>query len=143
MSQLGRHQQALEHSQKALILLHQELLSPTEAEEQNKQPPSSDRIAVLAIAYHNTGVEQEFLKRFEDSVINYRKGVEVAERYLGAAHPIVATLKSSLAAAKKVAQNAATKVAAVAELKRTSSPTKKTLAKSSSDFKQSSPYANL
>jgi hypothetical protein len=46
-------------------------------------------------------VEQEFLKRFEHSILSYRKGVEVAERYLGVKHPICSTLKTSLIAAKK------------------------------------------
>ena len=66
-------------------------------------PPQADRIAVLAIAYHNIGVEQEFLKRFDQSMLSYRKGVEVAKRYLGAKHAICITLKNSLAAAKKSA----------------------------------------
>ena len=69
----------------------------------NSAPPKADRIAVLAIAYHNIGVENEFLKRFEQSVLSYRKGVEVAERYLGSKHAIAITLKNSLAAAKKMA----------------------------------------
>ena len=33
-----------------------------------------DRVAVLAIAYHNIGVEQEFLKRLDQSLHSYRKG---------------------------------------------------------------------
>ena len=37
-----------------------------------------DRVAVLAIAYHNIGVEQEFLKRLDQSLHSYRKGVEIA-----------------------------------------------------------------
>lgn len=64
-------------------------------------PPQADRIAVLAIAYHNIGVEQEFLKKYEQSLLSYRKGVEVAERYLGPKHAIAITLKNSLAAVKK------------------------------------------
>lgn len=59
-------------------------------------------MAVLAIAYHNIGVEQEFLKRFDQSIISYTKGIEIAERYLGARHSINLTLKDSLAAAKQV-----------------------------------------
>lgn len=59
-------------------------------------------MAVLAIAYHNIGVEQEFLKRFDQSMISYTKGMEIAERYLGARHTINLTLKDSLAAAKQV-----------------------------------------
>ena len=100
LSQLGKHQTALEHAQNALILLQEELLSPPGSTSATG-PPQADRIAVLAIAYHNIGVEQEFLKRFEQSVLSYRKGVEVAERYLGARHPICITLKNSLVAAKK------------------------------------------
>lgn len=107
LSQLGRHQTALEHAQNALILLQEELLSPPGVV--GAAPPQADRIAVLAIAYHNIGVEQEFLKRFEQSVLSYKKGVEVAERYLGAKHAICVTLNNSLVAAKKQAAAAAFK----------------------------------
>ena len=101
LSQLGRHQTALEHAQQALILLQEELLSPPGAANETKSAPQADRIAVLAIAYHNVGVEQEFLKKFEHSIMSYRKGVEIAERYLGAKHAICITLKNSLVATKK------------------------------------------
>ncbi len=75
------------------------------------QPPQADRIAVLAIAYHNIGVEQEFLKKYDQSVLSYRKGVEVAERYLGVKHPIAITLKNSLAAAQKQVATSQSKLA--------------------------------
>mmetsp|Transcript_5493 Transcript_5493/g.5666 ORF Transcript_5493/g.5666 Transcript_5493/m.5666 type:complete len:331 (-) Transcript_5493:350-1342(-) len=101
LSQLGRHQSALEHAQNALILLQEELLTPPGSSGPSTAP-QADRIAVLAIAYHNIGVEQEFLKRFDQAVLSYRKGVEVAERYLGPKHAIAITLKNSLVAAKKV-----------------------------------------
>ena len=101
MSQLGRHQTALEHAQSALILLQEELLSPP-GTSTSAVPPKADRIAVLAIAYHNIGVENEFLKKYEQSTLSYRKGVEVAERYLGPKHAITITLKNSLVAAKKM-----------------------------------------
>lgn len=102
LSQLGRHASALEHAQNALILLQEELLSPPGSDKAGA-PPQADRIAVLAIAYHNIGVEQEFLKRYEQSMLSYRKGVEVAERYLGPKHAICVTLRNSLIAAKKIA----------------------------------------
>lgn len=108
LSQLGRHQTALEHAQNALILLQEELLSPPGVV--NGAPPQADRIAVLAIAYHNIGVEQEFLKRYEHSVLSYKKGVEVAERYLGTKHAICITLNNSLVLAKKSAAAAAFKL---------------------------------
>ena len=105
---MGRHQQALEHAQSALILLQEELLTPpgVTSEDEEYKPPPADRIAVLAIVYHNCGVEQEFLKRFDQSIMNYKKGFEVAERYLGSKHPICNTLKSSYNAAKKAANQA-------------------------------------
>ena len=43
------------------------------------------------------------MKRFDQSVLSYRKGVEVAERYLGPKHAICITLKNSLVASKKAA----------------------------------------
>jgi len=105
LSQLGRHQSALEHAQSALILLQEELFSGlssgSDGDSANSATPKADRIAVLAIAYHNIGVEQEFLKKFEMSLGSYRKGVEVAERYLGPSHAITITLRNSALAAKR------------------------------------------
>ena len=102
LSQLGRHQSALEHAQQALILLQEELSSvigPNAGGDAG--PPKADRIAVLAIAYHNVGVEQEFLKKHNQSLQSYRKGVEVAERYLGSDHAITTTLRNSCVAARR------------------------------------------
>jgi len=109
LSQLGRHQSALEHAQNALILLQEELFHGIEGgagmggEEAGLAPPNppKDRIAVLAIAYHNIGVEQEFLKKFEMSLTSYRKGIQVAERFLGGDHAIALTLRNSLTAARR------------------------------------------
>ena len=99
LSQLGRHQSALEHAQQALILLQEELSSVLGSD--NAGPPKADRVAVLAIAYHNVGVEQEFLKKHNQSLQSYRKGVEVAERYLGGDHAITSTLRNSCVAARR------------------------------------------
>ncbi len=38
-----------------------------------------DRAAVLSIAYHNMGVELEYLKRFDEAIRTYRKAVLFAE----------------------------------------------------------------
>lgn len=102
LSQLGRHQSALEHAQQALILLQEELskvIGPMAQEEQ--QVPKADRVAVLAIAYHNVGVEYEFLKKYDQSLQSYRKGVEVSERFLGGEHAITVTLRNSTVAARR------------------------------------------
>ncbi|CAM9497860.1 unnamed protein product, partial [Scytosiphon promiscuus] len=111
LSQIGRHQGALEHAQSALILLQEELFGGGAAISgvagggggvgDGHQPPRADRIAVLAIAYHNMGVEQEFLKKFEHSLQSYRKGVEVAQKYLGGNHAVTITLRNSTMAARR------------------------------------------
>jgi len=45
----------------------------------------------------------------KSGMISYRKGVEVAERYLGPKHAIAITLKNSLIAAKKLVATAEAK----------------------------------
>lgn len=104
LSQLGQHQSALEQSQSALILLHEELFSGGENNDEKIINEKADRVAVLAIAYHNVGVEHEFLKKPLVSMQSYKKGAEIAEKYLGSKHGIVITLKNSLLSLKSKAK---------------------------------------
>ena len=87
----------MEHAQSALILLQEELFSGAMSGTDGNSGVAQkvDRIAVLAIAYHNIGVEQEFLKRHEQSLHSYRKGVDIAETHLGNDHGITITLRNS------------------------------------------------
>jgi hypothetical protein len=55
-----------------------------------------DRITVLVIAYHNLGVEQEFLQRYSSSFCSYRKGLEISEQYLGENNPTTEMLRKAL-----------------------------------------------
>ena len=48
-----------------------------------------NRAAVLAIAYHNMGVELEYLKRFDEAIRTYKKSVQFAKEELGPDHNIV------------------------------------------------------
>jgi hypothetical protein len=81
LSQLEKHEEALEHVLMSIMLLQDEFLqgeSKKKKAEQRKQTRRyfeeadtqkgsfEDRIAVLAIAYHNLGVEMEYLKRVGD-----------------------------------------------------------------------------
>ncbi|KAE8905516.1 hypothetical protein PF005_g13865 [Phytophthora fragariae] len=116
LSQLGKHQSALGHAQSALIFLHEELhlgragnggSSPARRGFGGKSgdhiDPSIklDRVAVLGIAYHNVGVEQEFLKCWDLSLQSYKKGMEITSTYLGESHGIVITLQNSLLSARR------------------------------------------
>jgi tetratricopeptide (TPR) repeat protein len=103
LSQMGRHEEALTHAQAALGLLQDELFGGPQGAAAAAAKP--DRIAVLSIAYHNLGVEHEFLKQFTASLQAYTKGVEIASVYLGPAHNITGTLRNSqLAAARAIEQ---------------------------------------
>ena len=65
------------------------------------QKEFKDRIAVLTIAYHNLGVEQEFLKNFSEAVESYRMAKDFAERYLGTGDGITQNLVNIYNRAKK------------------------------------------
>merc|ERR1712178_436267 len=89
-SQLGRHTEALEHAQAALILLQDELFSSSGMETQG---PPKEQVAVMAIAYHNVAVEQEYLKKYDLAIQSYTKAKEIAEKHLGPNQGITAVLK--------------------------------------------------
>jgi hypothetical protein len=65
LSQLNKHELALNHAMSAVILLQEMMLrkrlDPSSALEEEEELQSTDnskdRTAVLAIAYHNMGVE--------------------------------------------------------------------------------------
>lgn len=72
---MGKHELALQHAMKALILIQDELVTKIvaqEAEGQEIKKPE-DRLTVLCIAYHNIAVEQEFLKQYQASLNSYAK----------------------------------------------------------------------
>lgn len=60
---------------------------------QNKDT-NKDKVAVLAIAYHNMGVEQEFLRSYPAAILSYKKAVNFAEKNLGAEDGITQNLRS-------------------------------------------------
>lgn len=67
LSQMGKHELALQHAMKALILIQDELVSKQANENESMgegQRMPEDRLIVLCIAYHNIAVEQEFLKQY-------------------------------------------------------------------------------
>lgn len=62
LSQQEKHDEAMHAALNALIILQDELLGGDPSE--NEQ--ISERLSILAIAYHNLAVELEYLKRVND-----------------------------------------------------------------------------
>lgn len=78
-------------------------LDPASYEEEEDNMPaetSKDRTAVLAIAYHNMGVEQEFLKSFPAAILSYKKAVNFATKNLGPDDGITVNLSNVFENAK-------------------------------------------
>ncbi len=49
---------------------------------------------MLAIAYHNMGVEQEFLRSYPAAILSYKKAVNFAEKNLGPDDGITQNLRN-------------------------------------------------
>jgi tetratricopeptide (TPR) repeat protein len=101
LSQLNKHELALNHAMSAVILLQEMMLrrklDPSSFNEDDDDEPSSgnkDKVAVLAIAYHNMGVEQEFLRSYPAAILSYKKAVNFAEKNLGPEDGITMNLRS-------------------------------------------------
>jgi tetratricopeptide (TPR) repeat protein len=109
LSQLHKHSEALQHARLALDLVSTEVFGGAAAKVAEGpggvmaavalSPP--DRIAVLCIAYHNLGVESEFVKEFTAALKAYTKGAEIAKGFLGEHHSITTLIKASQVAAAK------------------------------------------
>jgi len=118
-SQLGKHDLAMTHIMKSIILLQDEILGysmpsiqdNTRMNSKIQRDPDAkkrfeDRVAVLAIAYHNLGVEYEYLKQFEEAVSTYRKAVAFATTHLGEQSQVVKNLQNVLeTAANQIEEN--------------------------------------
>ncbi|KAG8458676.1 hypothetical protein KFE25_008473 [Diacronema lutheri] len=102
-SQLGRHELALEHAQAALVMLHDELFDDARSTLDGTQPfpPLAERMSVLAIAYHNMGVEQEFLARWEAALLSYKRAMQLARLHVGEGHAVTLTLAQAYASARR------------------------------------------
>jgi tetratricopeptide (TPR) repeat protein len=103
-SQLGRHELALEHAQAALVMLHDELFEHnTESTLDGSAPfpaAAPERMSVLAIAYHNMGAELEFLRRWEDALLAYKRAMQLARLHVGDANPVTRTLSQAYESAR-------------------------------------------
>ena len=66
-------------------------------------PQRKQKLATLCIAYHNTGVELEHLKRYEECLEKYEKALQVSEMFLPENREMAASFRQSYKAARLIA----------------------------------------
>lgn len=74
--------------------LNEDELDEIRDQEAGTDIQNKDKVAVLAIAYHNMGVEQEFLRSYPAAILSYKKAVNFAEKNLGPEDGITQNLRS-------------------------------------------------
>lgn len=95
LSQIQKHDEALSHAMQAVIILQDELIGFF----QNSNKNFEESAPMLAIAYHNMGVELEFLKRTLEAITIYRKAEKFSLENLPMDHPVTKNAVSALNAA--------------------------------------------
>jgi len=86
LSQMGRHELAMNHAQSSIITVQARLLMTflpikksdakgkkdiTEDLREEIQDQFKDNISILCVSYHNLAVEQEFLKMYPEAIESY------------------------------------------------------------------------
>ena len=84
-STTNQHSKALSHGILAVKLL----------KEANDFDKNLSTMTSLIIALHNTGLEYEFLRDFDNAINTYKCGMDLGIKYLGNDHPITTTLFKS------------------------------------------------
>jgi hypothetical protein len=100
LSQLGRHQPALEHAQCALELLKQSIARKAQQRGGGGKGAAEDA-SILAIAYHNLAVEQEHLGLWDGAIESYSQSVKMAEAQWGPEHAKTTAIRHSFLQAQK------------------------------------------
>ncbi|CAJ1359143.1 unnamed protein product [Effrenium voratum] len=98
LSQLQRHSEALQQAQRALVRIY-EALAPRLCEKE-EEVKLKEEVPLLCVAYHNQGVEQEFLRCPEAALQAYAQGTWWACKFLGTSHQLAKLLHHAAESAK-------------------------------------------
>jgi len=93
LSKLEKHPKAVQHALCALEMMSQRVEAADVA--------SNEDYKVLAIAYHNIGMEREMLQQWDQATTAFQTGYQVAKRFLGESHPLSLTLDKNCELAVK------------------------------------------
>jgi len=96
-STLGKHKEALGAGLKAVQYAQEDLVEVSLESKADR----GEKVSVLAVAYHNVGVEQEHLKRRKEAVEWYSRAVKLLEGH-GTSESLLSQVQHSLQAASQV-----------------------------------------
>lgn len=85
LSQLNRHEDAQQHAMLSIILIQDELLQVALnklVKEEQSELIADDRLAVLAVSYHNLGVELEHLQRVPQLLKQIDEAIKIYNKAL-------------------------------------------------------------
>mmetsp|Transcript_22345 Transcript_22345/g.69455 ORF Transcript_22345/g.69455 Transcript_22345/m.69455 type:complete len:926 (-) Transcript_22345:139-2916(-) len=102
LSKLEKHAKAVQHALCALELMSKVVTA-------SDTGVMSEDYTVLAIAYHNVGMEREFLGQWDQAATAFQNGFQVAKRLLGENHPLSITLEKNCEAVLKKTKLAKTR----------------------------------
>lgn len=99
-STLGQHKEALGAGLKAVQYAQEDLVEVSLGDKASR----GEKVSVLAVAYHNVGVEQEHLKRRKEAVEWYSRAVKLLESH-GTSESLLVQVQRSLQAASQGTSN--------------------------------------
>lgn len=95
LSQMGKHQDALQHADRALKLLEaQSGTAPVQTRQES--PAGSNSESLICVAYFNMGAEYEHLKKLNEALWAYQRAHEHCLSELGQEHPLSQQISACL-----------------------------------------------
>lgn len=107
-SDLSKHDLALDEARKALALL------------ENRKATTENHITTLVIAYHNAGVQYEFMGNIKGAVDCYKAAFETSLDNLGLKHPLTQSMNKSYQDANSKSMNETARLSARQEYRENS-----------------------
>ena len=100
LSQMANHEEALEHAQQAVSQCLEFLIPIRKGPVPLNAKDHGEQLVTLCIAYHNVGVQFEFLTRYSDAIPWYERAVDTSIKYLPAKEDMISSFSASLQAAE-------------------------------------------
>jgi len=115
LSMMGRHEEAIEHIESAVAILHDEecqisyelgegglgIAEGLPAKADGSRERQQECVSALVVAYYNMWVELSRLSRKEAGMDWVGRAANIAQRKLGTAHPLTVKMEDILAAARE------------------------------------------